>query len=253
MELAGLQASGVDTASSHKMLSPVLRVSLLLGVCVHLAGFLIFRVKSNPLPSREESAPFVQFVSPETLVSGAELEEQAALFDSAPLFIPSEWNAAHNLQAPRRDRAMQRFPLYQPEMNVAAELVPEGTSLGASYTVVEAEGLLASRFWNLFRGFERGDSAPVDLGGSGVFAEVRSLDGRIIQNQPAKIEFVSNQTLQPAKYFLRVEAGGRLSGRPTLAGGSGDAEFDAAAYDWLIESGLASSLESGYFEIIIYP
>ena len=148
---------------------------------------------------------------------------------------------------------MQRFSLYQPEMNVAAELVPEGASLGASLAVEEVEDLLASRYWNLFRGFERSDSVPVDLGGSGVFAEVRSLDGRIIQNRSAKVEFVSSQALQPAKYFLRIETGGRLLGRPTVADSSGDAEFDAAAYDWLIESGLASSLEPGYFEIIIYP
>jgi hypothetical protein len=220
---------------------------------VHLAGFLIFRVISNPLPSREKSAPFVQFVSPEILISGAELEEQAVLFDSAPLFIPSEWNAAHNLLTPRRDRAMRRFPLYQPEMNIAAELVPEGTSLGTSYPVDVAADLLASQFWNLFRGFERSDLVPVDLGGSGVFAEVRSLDGRVIRNQSADIEFASNQSLQPAKYFLRIEGGGRLSGRPTVSASSGDAEFDTAAYDWLIESGMASSLEPGYFEIIIYP
>lgn len=253
MALAGLQASEVDAASSHKMLSPVLRISLLLGICVHLAGFLIFRVISNPLPAREEAVPFVQFVSPEIFLSGAELEEQAALFDSAPLFIPSRWNAAHNLDTPRRDRAMQRFPLYQPEMDVAAMLVSEGTSLGSSYAVSEAADLLASRFWDLFRGLERVDFEIVDLGGAGAFAEVRSLDGLVIHNQPAELTLVSSQVLQPVKYFLRVEAGGRLAGRPTVSVSSGDTEFDAATYDWLIESGLASRLEPGYFEIIIYP
>ena len=253
MALAGLQASELDSGHSHKMLSPVLRISLLLGICLHLVGFLVFRVTSNPLPEREETMPFVQFVSPEVFLSGAELEEQAALFDSAPLFIPSQWNAAHNLVTPRRDRAMQRFPLYQPEMDVAAMLVPGGTSLGSSYAVDEAADLLATRFWDLFRGLERVDSEIVDLEGAGAFAEVRSLDGRAIRSQPAELNLVPSLVTQPVKYFLRVEAGGRMSGRPTVSVSSGDAEFDAATYDWLIESGLASRLEPGYFEIIIYP
>jgi len=253
MARAGLQANEVDVVPSQKMLSPVLRISLLLGVCVHLAGFLIFRVSSNPLPAREEAKSFVQFVSPEQLLSGAELEEQAALFDSAPLFIPSQWNAAHNLAAPRRERSMERFPLYQPEMNVAAELEPEGTSLGSNYAVNEAPDLLALRFWNLFRGLGQTEVEALDLEGVGIFAEVRLPDGSVILDLQVDTDFVSSQALQPARYYIRVEAGGRLSGRPTLGVSSEDAEFDALIYDWLIESGMASRLESGYFEVFIYP
>ena len=252
MALTGLQASELDS-HSHEMLSPLLRISLLLGICMHLAGFLIFRVISNPLPAREEAVPFVQFVSPEVFLSGAELEEQAALFDSAPLFISSQWNAANNLDAPRRDRAIQRFPSYQPKIDVTAMLAPQGPSLGTSNPVNEAGDLLASRFWDLFRGLERIDSEIIDLKGAGIFAEVRSLDGRVIRSQSAEMDLVSSQVEQPVKYFLRVEAGGRLAGRPTVSVSSRDAAFDAASYDWLIQSGLASHLEPGYFEIIIYP
>lgn len=253
MALTGLQAGDAAALKSQGMLSPVLRISLLLGVCVHLVGFLIFRVISSPLPSREERASFVQFVSPESLLSGAELDEQAALFDSAPLFIPGEWNAAHNLAVPRRDQGMQRFPLYQPEMDVASELIADGNSLGSTYAVEEASDLLDLRFWDLFRGIERVDSEAVDLKGAGVFAEVRALDGSMLTEQGVEIEFATNQALLPATYFFRVEGGGRLSGRPTLSASSGDAEFDALVYDWFIQSGLASGLEPGYFEIVIYP
>ena len=253
MGLAGLQFDEFDSNSPQKMLSPVLRVSLLLGICIHLAGFLVFRVSSDPLPSREAVEPFVQFVSPETLASGAELDEQAALFDSAPLFIAGQWNAAHNLSIPRDDRSLQRFPAYQPEMNVASELIPEGTSLGPNYAVREPFDLLASRFWDLFRGIELSESNPVQLDAVGVFAEVRSLTGQVIQSRRVDVDLSTSQAIQPVRFFVRLEAGGRLLGTPTLSVSSGFSEFDEVAYDWLVDSGFAASLDAGYFEVIVYP
>jgi len=246
--------SSPEVDSSYKMLSPFLRISLLLGICVHLAGFLVFHVISNPLPTREDSRPFVQYVSPDTLLSGAALEEQAALFDSAPLFVPGQWNAAHNLQTPSRDRALLRFPSYGgPEDDFSSALVSEGLLVGLSYAVSEPIDLLALRYWNLFRDFGQEVTAPLELQPTGVFAEVRTLSGKVLRTVPVEVELLSMQAMQPATYFQRVEAGGRVLGRPTLSDSSGDAAFDAAAYTWLIESGLPASLPAGFFEIRVYP
>ena len=239
--------------TSHKMLSPFLRIALLAGVCVHLVGFLVFRVISNPLPSHEDSGPFVQYVSPDTLLSGAELEEQAALFDSAPLFVPSQWNAAHNLQPPSRDRALQRFPAYEPKIDFSSALVPGSLPVSESYAVNEPADLLALRYWDLFRGFGQTAANLQELEATGVFAELRSLDGKVLRTLPVEVELLSMQAIQPAAYFLRVEAGGRAVGRPTLSVSSGDAAFDAAAYTWLAESGFAAGLSAGLFEIRVYP
>lgn len=242
-----------EESSSHKMLSPFLRIALLLGVCLHLMGFLVFRVISNPLPTRVESRPFVQYVSPDTLLSGAELEEQAALFDSAPLFVPGQWNAAHNLQPPSRDRALMRFPAYEPKIDFSAELVPSSLPVGQTYAVQEPADLLALRYWDLFQGFGQTAATQLALEATGVFAEVRSLEGKVLSTVPVDVELLSMQAIQPATYFLRVEAGGRAVGRPTLSTSSGDAAFDAAAYTWLAESGFAAGLPVGMFEIRIYP
>ena len=239
--------------SSRQMISPFLRISLLLGVCVHLAGFLIFRVISNPLPTREESRPFVQYVSPDTLLSGAELEEQAALFDSAPLFVPGRWNAAHNLQPPSRDRGLFRFPAYEPSIDFSSALVSEDLLDGFSYAVAEPIDLLALRYWDLFRDFGKEDLVSQPLEATGVFAEVRTLDGHVLLTLPAEIELLSMQAVQPATYYLRVEAVGRVVGRPTLSISSGDANFDAAAYSWLVEAAFASRLPAGFFEVRLYP
>jgi hypothetical protein len=241
--------------SSQKMLSPFLRIALLVGVCVHLVGFLLFHVISNPLPTREENLPFVQYVSPNTLSSGAELEEQVALFDSAPLFVPGQWNAAHNLQPPSRDRALFRFPAYgEPESaNFSSALVGEGLPVGLSYPVTEPIDLLALRYWDLFRGFGQEAPEPKALESTGVFAEARSLSGKVLRTAQIEVELLSMQAVQPSTYFLRVEAGGRPVGRATLSSSSGDATFDAAAYTWLVQSGFAAGLPAGFFEIRIYP
>lgn len=251
--LAGDIQSNARTYPSQKILSPFLRISLLLGVCLHLAGFLIFRVISSPLPTRQESRPFVQYVSSDTMLSGAALEEQAALFDSAPLFVPGQWNAAHNLQTPLRDRALLRFPAYEPEINFSSALVSEGLPVGLRYAVTEPVDLLSLRYWDLFRDFGREDTTVSELEATGVFAEVRSVQGEVLRTVPIKMEVLSMQATHPATYFLRVEAGGRVSGRPTLSVSSGDAAFDAAAYTWLAESGFAAGLSSGFFEIRVYP
>ena len=101
---------------SQKMISPLLQLALLLGVLFHLVGFLIFRVVSSPLPDRALSQPYVEYVSAGSLASDRELEEQLALFDSSPLFIPTRWNAA---QVPSVDLGQTqriRFPEFEPEI-----------------------------------------------------------------------------------------------------------------------------------------
>jgi hypothetical protein len=237
----------------QKLLSPFLGVALLVGICVHLAGFLIFRVVSNPLPVRSESQPFVQYVSADTMLAGAEFEEQAALFDSSPLFIPGQWNAAHNLQPPSRDRALHRFPAYVPKIDFTAALAPGSLVAQKSYGVKAPVDLLALQYWDLFRGFGEIEKIPTSLESVGIFAEVRTLTGEVLRTVPVAMEQVSLQAIQPVSYFLRVEAVGRMLGRPTLSESSGDAAFDAAAYTYLVESGFGVDLPRGVFEIRVYP
>ena len=55
-------------------------------------------------------------------------------------------------------------------------------------------------------------------------------------------------------YFRRrIDESGRSLGRPALAFSSGDVDFDAAAYTWIVESGLAAGLPAGLFEMSVYP
>ena len=106
---------------SQRLVSPLFRIGLLLGVAIHLAGFLIFRVTSNPLPDREEVGPFVEYVSAGSLAIDRELEEQAELFDSAPLFIPTRWNASHMTTYDVGDALQAAFSDFEPEVDLLGE------------------------------------------------------------------------------------------------------------------------------------
>jgi hypothetical protein len=253
MEVVDAQSRpGGDT--KNRILSPFSYVLILLGVCAHLVGFLVFRVVLNPLPTREAMPPFVQFVSPSKLLSGAVLEEQAALFDSAPLFVPGKWSASHNLRPLSRERTLLSFSAYgEPQGDFSAALISEGLPVGLKSAVTEPSDLLALRYWDLFRGVGQTASVVEELEDTGVFVEVRTVEGRVVQTLSAEIAVQSLQAIQPTTYFQRVEAGGRVLGRPTLSVSSGDTTFDTAAYTWLVESGFSAGLPAGFFEIRVYP
>ena len=253
MEVVDAQ-SRPDGDTKNRILSPFSYVLILLGVCAHLVGFFVFRVLSNPLPTREAIPPFVQFVSPSTLVSGAVLEEQAALFDSAPLFVPGKWNASHNLRPLSRERTLLSFSAYgEPQSDFSSALITEGLPVGLESAVTEPADLLALRYWDLFRGVGQTASFVEELEDTGVFVEVRTIEGRVVQTVSAELAVLSMQAIQPTTYFQRVEAGGRVLGRPTLSVSSGDSTFDTAAYTWLVESGFSAGLPAGFFEIRVYP
>lgn len=235
------------------VLSPVLRISLILGIFVHLLGFLFFRVVSQPLPERPDREGFVQFVSPARLGSSEALEEQAELMDTAPLFIPGQWNAAHNLRAPARDRVLQRFPYYQPEIDLLAQLRPERTPIGESFYVAAPSDLLALRYWDLFQGFgERSLDVP-ELESTGSFAEISDVRGSTVRTIPAAFEWRSTDQPNPVSFMLRVEAGGRTVAPPVLESSSSNEDFVSAAYRWLNNSRNTAGLNAGLYRIRIYP
>lgn len=240
--------------TKNRILSPFSYFLILLGVCAHLVGFFVFRVVSNPLPTRDVMPPFVQFISPSTLISGAVLEEQAALLDSAPLFVPGKWNASHNLRPLSRERTLLSFDAYgEPRVDFSSDLISKGLPLGLNFAVTEPADLLDLRYWDLFGVI--GQTAPVieQLEVTGVFVEVRTLEGSAVRTAPVELAVQSMQAIQPTTYFLGVEAGGRVLGRPTLSVSSGDTAFDTAAYTWLVESGFTAGLPAGFFEIRVYP
>ncbi len=252
------QQSGRTKQKSQRFLSPVLRVALLAGVAVHLAGFLIFRVVSNPLPVREEQAPFIEYVSADSMAGDVALEEQAQLLDSAPLFVPTQWNAAQQIPLVQRDRVRERFPEFEPEIDLLSALKPSSLAVASTSGegVAAPIDLLASRYWAFFQGFgESGAPLPV-YPDAGHVAEVTVLGASSSASfsLDSEFDFVDASPVdRPVLFYLRVSGSGLVVGAPTVGESSGNEVFDVAAREWLMQPRTLGQLPAGYLSVEVYP
>jgi len=249
-------ASSVHRSSGHsqRMVSPVLRVALLLGVLVHLAGFLIFKVVSTPLPSSEPNGAFVQFLSNGTMAGDADLEEQAILFDSAPLFIPTKWNTSSQIFA-AVDGPEWQFPDFEPAIDLLADLEPSSRVLDEAYSVSEPVDLLALRYWKFFEDFTSASYVENPLPATGSFAEIYFVDqsGGRWDSVPIVLEYAGATAREPVDYYLRIDGNTQGIGRPRLSTSSGNESFDQAALEWLERPAVQFQLPAGYLLIRIFP
>ena len=249
------QKSEARKRRSHRVISPLLRISLLIGIAIHLAGFLIFRVVSNPLPHREETRPFVEYVSAGSLANDEELEEQAALFDSAPLFIPTRWNASQSIQFVQRAAVSGKFSEFEPEINLLSALQPSSLPVAQNFNVNKPIDLLNSRFWRFFSGFGQSADRIRELPSSLPVAQISVVgDFSNLLSIPARFEYVTATAVpQPVVYYLRTTISRGVGSAPTLGQSSGNEAFDRAAGQWLVLPEVLGQLPRGYLSITIYP
>lgn len=238
-----------------RFMSPVLMGALLAGVMVHLAGFLIFRITSNPLPTRDDRAAFVRYVSASSMAGDLALEEQAQLFDSAPLFIPTQWNAAQSVSLMPQNRVDERFPEFEPDIRLIGELHSSSLPLGAEEVVSTPADLLKSRYWSFFAEFGQAEVNLISYPTAGHFAEVvvvGSGDQALTLESPLKFTDTS-AVPEPVTLFLRVSNRGLYVGEPVVSQTSGNTAFDRAAQEWLRQSKTVGQLPAGYLWIKVYP
>ena len=256
------QSGPASRGGGQRYLSPILLVALLLGIAAHLAGFLVFRVVSNPLPARESKLPYVAYISAASMASDRELEERVALMDSAPLFVPTRWNAARGVGPPEA-RVEERFPDFEPSVDPAAELEAGTEPLArlAGPRVETPGDLLELPFWDLFAGFGTAGPDGPALPDAGPFARVTLLVPSFSAARPGSartLEADLGETSDaggggPAVFHLRVSGAGRVPVPPRLAESSGSASLDEAAGEWLERPATLARLPGGYLEVAVFP
>ena len=253
MSTVGASVS-VRPSRSQRMVSPILRIALLLGVAVHLAGFLIFRVVSNPLPDREPEGAFVQFLSTGTMAAEVDLEEQAILFDSAPLFIPTKWNTSSQIFS-SAGGADWEFPDFEPAIDLNADLQPSTRILADRFDVSEPMDLLALRYWKFFDEFTSASQREAPLPVTEGFAEIYIVDqqGVLWGSLPLVIEYTGATAREPVDYYIRIDGGGQSPGQALMGTSSGSDSFDAAALELLKSPAIQYQLPAGYLLVRIFP
>jgi hypothetical protein len=189
------------------------------------------------------------------LANDDELEEQAALFDSAPLFIPTRWNASRSIDLVQLSRVSGKFPEFEPEINLLTALQPSSLPVAQDFNVDEPLDLLNSRFWRFFSGFGQSTDLIGALPSSLPVAEV-SVVGDFSRRLsiPVKLDYVTIAAVpQPAVYFLRTSVGWGELGASTLGQSSGNEAFDRAVGEWLRLPEILGQLPKGYLSITVYP
>lgn len=254
MSEQGSEESVSGGRASGKLLSPFLWMALVGGLLVHIAGFLIFQIVTHSLPEKREAPPLLEYLSERAFSGEVELEEQAILFDSAPLFVPTRWSASYGLFAERRTDSWA-FPEYEPEIRLLEDLEPVALVVDSINGVREPEDLLDARYWDFFDGFSAGGEPAKPLPTSGPVAEIQVMHtSRLIkQSAPLSLEPGVRLAEQPALFYLRVDASGEQISQPRLAESSGVDAFDRAARQWLERSVMTANLPVGYLSVRVFP
>ena len=241
-----------------RLLSPALRWTLLLGVLVHLIGFLLFRVVTSPLPVTEEKRPFIVFLPDQAMSEGALLEARASLFDSAPLFVPTRWSTSARVYPDFDSQGHFAFEDYLPSISLVDELRPRKSFGLEEYEVERPEDLLALRFLSPWQSFGQDQEEPARLNDWSPVAHVRVIGGGELTN-PAESKILRASSLSelassegPVKFYLNISASGRLFSRPVLVESSGLEEVDASVMDWILDPETIARLPTGYLEVSVY-
>lgn len=253
-----IQFKRTDDVQKSCDVSPLLKTALLFGILVHLLGFFMFSIISNPLPTGEESVAFIALLPPEVEGDEAELAEQASLFDSAPLFIPGEWSSASGVFSSKILRDWQVFPDYEPSIELMNEVRPARLSLPEVPTVEQPSDLLELRFWDLFSSFGQGELTIETPESWNSVAVVTIVSGNEEYSPEFDLRLEADFSSEifaerPIIFFLNMSAPGLIVGAPVLRQSSGAGDLDAAALEWLRRPETLAKLPAGFLKLRIFP
>lgn len=198
--------------------------------------------------------PFVQFAGAGTSATDQVLRERADLFDSGPLFFPTEWNYGQRpLPARLRRQPGQVFGSFDPVMTFAD---PKLKLYGAETTPAPEKlaDVLAQGNEAPFAGFGQVDVTRPILPARVGFLEIRGFtDSKPIMAQalngitPPRLEYA------PLEFLVLVSSAG-VVGEPVLTSGSGWEEVDTFFRSYLVKTfRLGERLNPGRYRVLVGP
>ena len=215
----------------------------------------MFQLITNYLPDRQSERPYVTFVSDDSTGKDTELEESSLLFDSAPLFIPTRWNASQRIEVDLEDVSLGQFSEFEPQVKLLEELRPTSALIADPYPINQPSDLLASRFWRFFSGFGQSTDVIQPFESAAPLAEISVLGESkelTIALQTDLESAKSFSVLRPALYAVRMSDGGLACSVPTLIETSGDEAFDQSVAQWLQRPEILALLPDGYLSIRVF-
>lgn len=236
-------------------ISLFLKIALCTAICLHILVLLLFRISSNTLPDRGPSNPYITFVSEKSFAKNVELEEYSILFDSAPLFIPTQWNASQSVKVDFENVSMGPFAEFEPTIELLEKLQPDGLLIADDYSVNEPSDLLASCFWRFFENFGWSTSVVSAFETTTPIAEISVMGNSQTPAVLLEVDLESATSFSitsPVSYAIRRSNQGLIWGMPTLMETSGNDVFDRSVAKWLQRPDVLAQLPVGYLSIRVF-
>ena len=237
-------------------ITPLGLSALVIGVVIHLAGFVALSFESGSDRKVKIREAFVQYPNRREGEHSVLFKEQASLFDTAPLFLPTAWNHSFSLKEIRmQEEQTSLFDSFPAQITLDRSKW-EAFSWFDEPRVDDHRGMLQSEFWDTFHYFGSSRRAEETEIGRGSWIEVISY-GRAtpirIEPLPVQIREAGEGALwSPVDLRILVDRVG-LIGEPFLVNSSGSDRVDETIEGYLWESAPSWGLRPGYYEIRVGP
>ena len=215
--------------------------------------FFFARLPELKMTPSAQKQPFLKFVPLQDEDQYDATTEQAILFDSAPIFIPTRWNAAQQKFSESSIAIPAVFEDFEPSIDLM-EAMSAGTALEPAKNLVQSpEGLLRPQFEDVFKRVVEIPDAMEAYPDATPTAYYRRLNGDWVRLPILpKIEAVSILT-NPVTFYVNISASRELPAPPRRASESGLVDFDRAVLGWLSLPEVLAQLPVGYSEVVVYP
>lgn len=240
-----------------KRILSVAAISILGGFLAHVGIFYLIRIESPMLkPPPVDPARF-DYLGDLGVSSDPVLRQQALLFDSSPLFMPTRWNLVSEMAdvASLRE-ATEVFEVFSPHLNIP-NLPPDIDPLLTvpksldSLHLPEDPSFFLSRFGR--RAISLSDPPTSGPSIHAFRLDTSSTAGLSSRPVPSSLEALVPDTLwSPAQFYLQM-VHGKVLGVPAIAQSSGFSDWDRALQEFLGSLDFYRDLDSGYYRVTVFP
>ncbi len=225
------------------------------------AGFvalqtLLFFFAGLPGIKNSDSAqrdPFLRFLPLQEVSEYDATSEQALLFDTAPIFIPTPWNAVQQKQVKESLAIPATLKDFEPRLDLLSQMSAAAALEPDSGFVESPRDMLGSRFVKLYGGNLELPETMEPFNDPIPTAYYRNADSSW-QPLPMLPDLDPVSVLvNPVTFYININKSRVLLALPRQAGGSGLVSFDRAARAWLSSPEVLAQLPVGYSEVVVYP
>ncbi|CAI8356323.1 MAG: Uncharacterised protein [Opitutia bacterium UBA7350] len=225
-----------------------------MGFCTLLAG-LFFCVDLPEIKHTQtvENGPFLRFAPLQAVSQYDAISEQAMLFDTAPLFIPTRWSFAQQKLPSQSVAIPAGFEDFEPLIELLSQM-SAGDALEADSGLVQSPlDMLGPSFLKLFSGNSGLSELKEPFPDPVATAYYRSVNaGWLRLAVLPSLDTVSPLT-EPVIFYVNIPKTREMLVLPSMASGSGIVAFDRAVRNWLSSPEVLALLPIGYSEVVVYP